>query len=387
MKLITLLALSAAAHAQVHRFEPLPPAESAKLIHLPPGYRAEVIASEPMIQEPVWAAWDGDGALYVAEMNSYMQDTKGTGTKTERNGRIKRLVDLDGDGVMDRATVFIDRLLLPRMILALDERILVQETDDTSLFAYRDTDGDGVADEKTLMWKGNPASASVEHQDSALTWNLDNWIYTAQGGRRHRFTRGKWETERVLEEFNQWGMGMDDTGTLFFSQNSIPGRGFNQPWHEWSLIGERLKWKRFARPSLGPETDEAFQLTYRAQPIGDRADVCEKSWTSACGLSIYRGDALPECRGDLFLAEPCGHAVRRGVVAREADGRLTLRNPHENAEFFMSEDFYCRPISTHTGPDGCLYVVDMYRGMIQDAPWVSPAFAERITAMGADAVK
>ncbi len=390
MKLHALLLLGAALSlvAAPIRFEPLSPAESAKLVHLPPGFRAEVVAAEPMIQEPVWVAWDGNGAMYVAEMNSYMQDPAGTGTKTSRNGRIKRLVDTDGDGIMDRATVFVDHLLLPRMILALDERILVQETDDTSIRAYRDTDGDGVADEKTVLHPGPPAAASVEHQDSALTWNLDNWLYTAQGGHRFRFTRGKWESERILEEFNQWGMGMDDTGLLYHSQNSIPGRNFNQPWYYWNLIGERKKWARFARPSLGPETDADFQLTYRAQPIGDRADVCEKSWTSASGLSIYRGDALPdECYGNLMLAEPCGHAVRRATVTRGADGRRSLRNAHEQAEFFMSEDFYCRPVSTHTGPDGCLYVVDMYRGMIQDAPWVSPPFAERIRAMGADLVK
>ena len=97
-----------------------------KLIELPPGYRAEVIASEPMIQEPVWAVWDGNGAMYVLEMNSYMQDVLGTVTKTQRNGRVKRLVDTDGDGRMDQVTVFADGLLLPRMILALDERILMR---------------------------------------------------------------------------------------------------------------------------------------------------------------------------------------------------------------------------------------------------------------------
>ena len=157
-----------------HRFEPLAPAASLQKVHLPPGYRADIVASEPLIQEPVWAEWDANGALYVAEMNSYMQDPKGTGTKTQRNGRIKRLTDTDGDGIMDKATVFVDHLLLPRMILALDERIIVQETDVSSLVAWRDTDGDGVADEKTVLHSGPLSAISVEHQDSALTWNIDN---------------------------------------------------------------------------------------------------------------------------------------------------------------------------------------------------------------------
>lgn len=374
-----------------HRFEPLSPAESLRKITVPPGYRVEIVAAEPMIQEPVWVAWDANGAMYVAEMNSYMQDVHGTGTKTQRNGRIKRLTDRDGDGIMDAMTVFVDGLLLPRMILPLDDRILIQETDSTSIVAYRDTNGDGVADERTMLYEGAPVASSVEHQDSALTWNLDNWMYTAQGGHRFRFTRGRWESERVLEDLsNQWGLGMDDTGMLFHSTNHVPGRNFNQHWYYWNLIGEKLNWQRFQRPSLGPETDEAFQRTYRTQPIGDRADTARTSWTSACGLSIYRGDVLPaEFQGNMLLAEPCAHAVRRGIITRDANGQRFLRNPHQAqaAEFFMSADFYSRPVSTHTGPDGCLYIVDMYRGMIQDAPWVSPDFAKRIQGMGADQVR
>lgn len=372
-----------------HRFEPLSPAESLQKVRVPPGYRVEIVAAEPMVQEPVYIAWDPNGAMYVAEMNSYMQDVVGTGTKTQRNGRIKRLTDTDGDGIMDRATVFVDQLLLPRMILALDERILVQETDSTAIVAYRDTDHDGVADERTVLYEGVPIAASVEHQDSALTWNLDNWMYTAQGGLRFRYTRGRWETERVFEQLsNQWGLGMDDTGMMFYSTNHVPGRSFNQHWYYWNLIGEKKKWARFMRPDIGPETDAAFQATYRTQPIGDRSDAARTTWTSACGISIYRGDALPdEVYGSLLLAEPCAHAVRRGVITREPDGRRTLKNPYPAAEFFMSEDFYCRPVSTHTGPDGCIYIVDMYRGIIQDAPWVSPQFAVRIKGMGADQVK
>ena len=370
------------------RFPARSPEESAALIELPPGYRAEVVAHEPEIQEPVWIAWDGNGALYVAEMNSYMQDAHGTGTKEERNGRIKRLVDTDGDGVMDEVTVFADKLLLPRMILPLDERILIQETDDASLWSLRDTDGDGVADERIRVKKGGAPKNSVEHQDSALTWGLDNWIYTAQGRERVRFVpEGEWKSEKILNEFNQWGMGMDDLGTTFYSQNSIPGRGFQFPWIYWNLIGQKVDWKRFERPTLGPETDAAFQLIYPAFPVGDRGESMGRSWTSACGLSIYRGDALPEeMRGAMMLCEPCSHTIRRARIASGPDG-VTVANIDDHAEFFASRDFYTRPVATATGPDGCLYVVDMYRGIIQDAPWVGPEFVERIETMGMDQVK
>jgi len=369
------------------RFKALSPEESQKLIELPKGYHAELVANEPMIEEAVWAAWDGNGAMYVAEMNSYMQDAHGTGTKTDRNGRIKRLEDTDGDGRMDKVTIFADNLLLPRMILPLDERILVQETYDGSFYSFRDTNGDGVSDEKVLIWKGGTPQSSVEHQDSALTWNVDNWIYTAAGGTRHRFTRGKWETERTLTEFNQWGMGMDDTGVQFYSQNAIPGRSFQQPWYAWNLIGEKTGWKKFERPSLGKDTDGAFQKIYPLFPVGDRSETMGGSWTSACGLSIYRGDALPEeMRGTMMLSEPCSHLVRRASITR-TDAGTTLKNLDPFTEFFLSRDFYTRPVSTHTGPDGCLYIVDMYRGIIQDSPWVSGSFITRLEEMGMDQVK
>ena len=98
------------------------------------------MAGEPDVEEPVLTVFDGNGVLYVAEMRSYMQDVAGTGTKSLRNGRIKRLEDTNGDGRMDKVTVFVDNLNLPRMILPLDERIAVRETDTMDVFSYRDTD-------------------------------------------------------------------------------------------------------------------------------------------------------------------------------------------------------------------------------------------------------
>ena len=121
---------------------------------LAPGYVAELVAAEPLVQEPVLTVWDGNGAMYVAEMLDYMQDENGTGTKTLRNGRIKRLVDLDGDGRMDQSTIFVDKLNLPRMILPLDDWIAIRETDTMDVVAYRDTDGDGIADEQELCDRG-----------------------------------------------------------------------------------------------------------------------------------------------------------------------------------------------------------------------------------------
>ena len=105
------------------------PEEELLTFDLAPGYVAELVAAEPQVQEPVLTVFDGNGVMYVAEMRSYMQDVAGTGTKTLKNGRIKRLEDTDGDGKMDRVTTFVDQLNLPRMILPLDDRIAVRETE------------------------------------------------------------------------------------------------------------------------------------------------------------------------------------------------------------------------------------------------------------------
>ncbi|MFP6893752.1 MAG: ThuA domain-containing protein, partial [Opitutales bacterium] len=169
--------VSAKAKKKANPYSLLTPDEERATFEIAPGYIAEIVASEPDVEEPVLTVFDGNGVMYVAEMRSYMQDVSGTGTKTAFNGRIKRLEDTTGDGWMDKVTVFVDGLNLPRMILPLDDRIAVRETDTMDIVSYRDTDGDGVADDKKLLYQrgsyGRGGNQSVEHQDSGLVWNLD----------------------------------------------------------------------------------------------------------------------------------------------------------------------------------------------------------------------
>ncbi|MFT5128665.1 MAG: putative membrane-bound dehydrogenase-like protein [Rhodothermales bacterium] len=366
--------LSICASAQTQSFPYHKPREAMQTILLPRDYQLELVASEPTIMEPVDVAWDPNGRMFVLEMRSYMQDEHGTGTKTDRTSRILRMEDTNDDGRMDRYSVFAQDLLLPRMILPLDHRVIVQETDDSSLWLYTDENDDGVADTRELFWQGSPKTNSVEHQDSGLTWALDNWMYSSQGGQRWRFTRGKVETDRILGRFNQWGVGMDDNGRLFYCFNSEPARGFQQDWAYWNLIAEKEEWKRFKPPTLGDDVDDAFRKVYSINAVGDRGDGPLKSFTAASGLSIFRGDRLPkEVQGNAFICEPCGHLVRRAVIHDEK-GKLSLKNAYLGKEFLASTDMHFRPVSSRTGPDGCLYIVDMYRGIIQDSPWVSPEF-------------
>ena len=365
------------AKKQAHFAAVLTPEEQRASFVLPPGYVAELVAAEPLVEQPVLAVWDADGAMYVAEMRSYMLDEAGTGTKSLRNGRIKRLTSSRGDGVMDRATVFVDGLNLPRMVLPLLDGIAVVETDDTSVWHYRDRDGDGVAEEKTLLFRGKAGDGkrSVEHQDSGLDWNLDNWIYVSYGRERYRYTDGTWRAQPTHPIWSQWGVTHDDTGRVFFSDNSSPALGFQLPRPYWSLIPKRSGDKpRGSEPiSLGLAWDMSFLSARNLSPVDDRGGPApgRKTFTSICGQSVFRGTALPfETRGDYFFCDPTIHVVRRAQLT-DRNGRLTLAHPPGDDEFLLSADILFRPVNTATGPDGCLTIVDMYRGIIQDSPWLS----------------
>lgn len=150
--------------------------DELKTFQLPEGYRLEPVLADPDIKEPVMCAFDGNGRLFVAEMRTYMQEIDGKNQHTPLS-RVSMHYSSKGDGKFDQHTVFIDKLVLPRMILPLADGLLVGETDTKDLHIYRDTDGDGVADSKILVMKGGGQGGNLEHQPSGLIWGLDNWMY------------------------------------------------------------------------------------------------------------------------------------------------------------------------------------------------------------------
>ena len=366
------------AKKEINPYAILTPEEELETFELAPGYVAELVASEPMVQEPVLTVWDGNGAMYVAEMRSYMQDENGTGTKTLRNGRIKKLVDLNGDGRMDQATIFVDNLNLPRMILPLDDWIAVRETDTMDVIAYRDTDGDGIADENKILYEKGPYSrngpkTSVEHQDSGMLWNVDNQIYITYNMERYQFTDGTWRAEKQPGHWTQWGLTHDDYGKLFWIDNTNPLKSAQFHPKYWKTVHRLAKNLPAGDPvSLGNSYDPAFTKATSICLTGDRGGQVSavRGFTSACGQSIYRGNKFPyDSRGAYFFCDPTIHVVRRAYV-EYPDGKLMLRKAEpEGKEFFRSSDFNSRFINTAVGPDGGLYVTDMYRGIIQDAAW------------------
>ena len=345
----------------------LSPEESMKSFYLPKGYKVELVASEPMVDEPVTIAWDGNGRMYVAEMNTYMQDVNGTGTNKSIS-KIKLLEDLDGDGKMDKSTVFIDSLLLPRMILPLENELIVNETYSYDLWSYKDTDNDGVADKKErVYYNPNRRGGNLEHQQSGLIWNLDNWVYTTYNPVRFKFKKNEVVVDS-LENMpsGQWGLSQDDMGNMYYSSagSENPAYGFQQPvvYGEFNTKGRLAE--GFIKPWPIVGTPDV-----QGGPKRLRKDNTLNHFTGVAGQEIFRGHRLPPSTyGDLFIPEPVGRLIRRAKVKVE-DGKKVLYNAYDQVEFMASTDLNFRPTQVKTGPDGALYVVDMYRGIIQESNW------------------
>jgi putative membrane-bound dehydrogenase-like protein len=361
-------ATSAAVPAPPPLIKALSPADSIAETQLPSGYRLEPVLTEPDIAEPVMVAFDGNGRMYVAEMRTYMQDADAKGEQ-QPFSRVSRHEDTDGDGVYDKHTVFADKLLLPRIMLPLDDRIIIGETNTDDLYVYRDKDGDGVADEKALWYGGGPRGGNMEHQPNGLVWALDNGIYSTYYNYRLRVgADGKAIKEEIPVNGGQWGLTQDDwgkvwfvnagneTGPVHFQQHILYGQ-FTAPGEQ---VGEyKTVWPIARMPDV------------QGGPGQLRPDKTLNHFTATSGQAIFRGDRLPEdLRGNLLFAEPVGRLIRRTTVTVE-DGVTRLANPYEKeqGEFIRSTDPLFRPVNMTTAPDGTLYIVDMYRGIIQQGEW------------------
>jgi glucose/arabinose dehydrogenase/mono/diheme cytochrome c family protein len=348
--------------------EPLSPEASIATMQLPKGYRLEPVLAEPDIAEPVMVAFDGNGRMYVAEMRTYMQDADGTG-EMQRVSRVSRHEDTDGDGVYDRHTVFADKLLLPRIMLPLDDRIIIGETNTDDLYIYRDSNGDGVADEKTLWYQGGPRGGNMEHQPNGLVWALDNGIYSTYYDYRLRYgADGKAIKETIPVNGGQWGLTQDDWGKVWF----VNAGNETGPVH----FQQHIIYGQFSAPD---ELIGQYKVVWPIAHVPDtqggpgqlRPDNTLNHFTATSGQDIFRGDRLPaDLRGNLLFAEPVGRLIRRTLITVD-DGVTHLANAYEDqhGEFIRATDPLFRPVNMITAPDGTLYIVDMYRGIIQQANW------------------
>ncbi len=352
------------------------PEDELASFDIAPGISMDLVASEPMVQDPVVMTFDEDGRLWVVEMKGFNMDVEGAG-EDERNGSIAVLEDTDSDGVMDKRTVFMDSLMLPRSVAIVKGGVLVAER--YPLWYVQDLDGDLVADKKTLVDSTYGGNGMAEHSPNGLWRGIDNWYYNAKSTARYRMIDGEWIKDST-EFRGQWGISHDNYGRLYYNYNwsqlhadLVPPNYFSRnPNHKTTTgLDHGLTIDRKVFPI---RTNPAVNRGYIDGTLSEEGKLLE--FTSACSPFVYRGDAFgEEYQGDVFVAEPSGNLVKQNDV--DYSGFLiSAQSTYPDHEVLASTDERFRPVSFATGPDGALYIADMYRGLIQHAIYMTPYLKE-----------
>jgi mono/diheme cytochrome c family protein/glucose/arabinose dehydrogenase len=351
---------------------PISPEAALKTFSMPPGYRVELVASEPLIQDPVMIDWDGEGRMWAVEMPGYMPDINAKG-EHEAIGKIVVLEDTNRDGRMDKRTVFQEGLVLARWLKVLDRGVLVAEP--PNLWLLQDTNGDLKADRKELVTdQYGRKEANVEHNANSLLWALDNNIYTSEIDIDLRLKNGAFTVRKTLSR-GQWGITQDDGGRIFRNTNESALHVDLVPAHYYARHPNLLR-TRGSHESLTGQNGE-LNDTWPIRPTRGvnrgyqfgilRPDGTLARFTSVCAPMIYRGDRLPaELYGNVFVVDPTVNLVSRIILGDSGTG-LTAEKAYRDVrgEFLASTDERFRPVNLSIAPDGTLYVVDMYRGIIQ----------------------
>jgi mono/diheme cytochrome c family protein/glucose/arabinose dehydrogenase len=345
--------------------------EALRTITVAPGFRIELAAAEPLIGDPVAAVFGPDGRLWVVEMRGYMPDVDGTG-EDDPVGSVVVIEDTNGDGRYDKRTVFLDQLVLPRSVSLVGDGVLIAEP--PHLWFARDMNGDDVADSKIEIASDYGGVGNPEHMANGLVWMMDNWIYSANHTARYRYDGdGKFTSDSTITR-GQWGVTQDDIGRIYYNSNSdplrfdaVPSAYLKRNPHLVDPKGTNVEIAPANLPTWPGRITPGVNRGYKNL----RADGTLIAVTAACSPVIYRGELFPaEFRGDAFICEPSGNLVKR-IRLLERDGVISGTNAYEQTEFLTSSDERFRPVSMYNGPDGALYIVDMYRGVIQHRTYVT----------------
>ena len=364
--------------------QPLTPAEQAKRFWLPPGFKLEPVLTDPDIEEPAQIAFDGNGRMFVLEIRGYMQDADGGGT-LDPVGRISLHEDKNSDGVYETHHVFVDKLVFPRFVMPFGgNAILAKESNADEVWKYTDTNNDNVADKKELFASGMGRVMNVEHQESGLTWGLDNWIYSTINPVRLKWTPGGVLRESTGSNGGQWGVTMDNYGKMWFQAGASGMPGYFQTPIQYGNFTNPEQFETDLNITWGAPVliaDMQGGMNAVRMPDGSLARA-----TGSAGNDVYRGDRLPkDLMGDYFYGEVVARIVRR-LRPVKSEGLTQLRNVYPFAEFIRSTDPLFRPVDVTTAPDGTMYITDMYRGIIQESQWSGPGtyLRQRIDQYGLD---
>jgi len=351
----------------------LSPKEALKTFKVAAGYHLELVASEPLIEDPVAIQFGSDGRCWVVEFRGYMLDFEATGEDLP-TGRIVVLSDRDSNGQYHKSTIFVDNIVLPRALHLVADGILVGAP--PYLKFWRDSKGTGKADTSITIADDygiqvdpkRPELSNPERAPNSLLWGLDNWIYSCAYTKRFKYAQGQWITDQTTFR-GQWGLSQDNFGHLFHNSNSdqlradvIPslylGRNPNYTRAQGTnvLVAEnQLTWPVRVTPG-----------TNRAYKPETMRDGKLKEFTAACAPWIYRANDLPaEFYGNAFVCEPSANLIKRNIVSYP-HGSIASKEAYHQMEFIASVDERFRPVNLTTGPDGGLYIVDFYRGLIED---------------------
>ncbi len=350
--------------------------QSMKLMNVENGFVVKLVAEEPLVSAPVAMNFDNQGRLWVVEMENYMPDTLGTG-EDNPTGKIVILSDKNGDGLMDERKVFLDSLILPRAICLIENGILVAES--PRLWFYEIQNDRPV--KKILVDSAYAIGGNVEHQPNSLFRAMDNWIYNGESDKRYRKKGNDWLIENTHMR-GQWGMTQDDLGRLFYNNNSenllgdyfSPGFGaYNRNQKHVAGFNEKIVPDTRvypARPNTG------VNRGYMDGILDDSMRLV--NFTAACGPVIYSGTLFgTQYYGNAFIAEPAANLIKRDILNDEGfmvNGKVA----YKNKEFLASKDERFRPVNLYNGPDGALYIVDMYRGIIQHKTYLTPYLKNEI---------
>ncbi|GIS62566.1 MAG: hypothetical protein CM1200mP2_47910 [Planctomycetaceae bacterium] len=358
-------------------------------IRLRPGFRIELVAAEPLVQDPVAMDWGPDGKLWVVEMGDYPRGTDGKG---RAGGRVRFLEDTDGDGRYDSSTVFLDKLNFPNGVIAWRKGILVSAAPE--IFYAEDTDGDGRADRRDVLFQGF-VEGNQQHRVNGFARGLDNWIYCANGdsggtirsaktgqsvnigGRDFRIQPDTGLIDAQAGQ-TQFGRRRDDWGNWFGCNNSNP------MWH--FVLGDHYLRRNphLAAPgsrinvSVTPGAAPVFPISRTLARYNDPGGV--NRFTSACSPTVYRDQFYgAQFAGNSFVCEPVHNLIHRERMAANQLTFTSRRATDERAsEFLSSRDNWFRPVYIRTGPDGCLWFADMYRAVIEHPRWIPADWQKRL---------